>query len=67
MTSNGEYIARFLTRSFEKCVDYYMLADKNYVVPKQKVYDYICRVLSIPYSEFIHFINENKGIINPYC
>ena len=47
MNSNLDYITRFMTRSFEKSVDYYMLADKNYVIPKQKVHDYISHVLSI--------------------
>ena len=64
MTSNREYITRFMTRSFEKSVDYYMLADKNYVVPRQKVHDYIDCVLSIPYSEFIDYIKDNMGIID---
>ena len=59
-----EYIIRFMTRSFEKSIDYYMLADKNYVIPKQKVHNYIGRVLSIPYSEFIDYIKENRGIID---
>ena len=63
MVSNREYITRFMTRSYEKSIDYYMLADKNYVVPKQTVYDYIDHVLSIPYSEFIDFIKDNKDII----
>jgi len=63
MNSNREYITRFMTRSFEKSVDNYMLADKNYVVPRQKVLDYIIRVLSIPYSEFINYVKSNKGII----
>ena len=63
MASNREYITRFMTRSFEKSVDYYMLADKNYVIPKQKMHDYIGRVLSIPYSEFIDYVKSNKGII----
>ena len=53
MASNREYIARFIERSFEKSVDYYMLSDKKYVVPKQKVCDYIDKVLAIPYYEFI--------------
>ena len=63
MNSNREYIARFMTRSFEKSVDYYMLSDKSYVVPKQKVKDYICKVLAIPYYEFIEYVKENKGAI----
>ena len=58
-----EYITRFMTRSFEKSVDYYILADKNYLVPKQKVHDYNVRVLSIPYSEFIDYVKDNMGVI----
>ncbi len=64
MDNVKDYITRFMTRSFEKSVDYYMLADKNYVIPKQKVHDYICRVLSIRYSEFIDYIKDNKGTID---
>lgn len=63
MIIDREYIARFMTRSFEKSVDFYMLSDKNYVVPKQKVKDYISKVLAIPYNEFIEYIKNNKGII----
>lgn len=63
MISDREYIVRFMTRSFEKSVDYYMLSDKNYVVPKQKVKDYINKVLAIPYYEFIEYLKENKGVI----
>lgn len=63
MNNDREYIVRFMTRSFEKSVDYYMLADKNYMVPRQRVREYIARVLSIPYSSFIDFIRDNKGII----
>lgn len=62
MKHEKEYITRFMTRSFEKSVDYYMLADKNYVVPRQKVHDYITSVVSIPYSELIDYIKDNKGI-----
>lgn len=58
MTYNSDYITRFMTRSFEKSVDHYMLADKNYVVPRQKVYDYIDCILSIPYSEFIDYVKK---------
>ena len=64
MSSDLEYITRFMTRSFEKSVDYYILADKNYVVPRQKVNDYIVRVLSIPYSEFIDYVKDNKGVVD---
>ena len=64
MDSNREYIVRFMTRSFEKSVDYYMLSDKNYVVPQKRVKNYIDKILSIPYSEYIDYIKDYKGIIN---
>ena len=41
MTLNWEVIKRFMTRSFEKSVDFYMLSDKNYVIPMDKMYEYI--------------------------
>lgn len=63
MNTVREHIVRFMTRSFEKSIDYYMLSDKNYVVPKQKVKDYINKVLAIPYYEFIEYIKDNKGVI----
>lgn len=64
MDSNREYIVRFMTRSFEKSVDYYMLSDKNYVVPQKRVKNYIDKILSIPYSEYIDYIKDYKGIVN---
>ena len=63
MISNLDYIVQFMTRSFEKSIDYYMLSDKNYAVPKQKVKEYIENVLTIPYKEFINYVNDNKGSI----
>lgn len=63
MGSNREYIERFMTRSFEKNVDFYILSDKKYVVPKQEVNDYIHKVLAIPYFEFIDYAREHEGII----
>lgn len=63
MIKHWEYIKRFMTRSFEKSVDCYLLDDKNYVIPKQKLHEYIDCVLSIPYSEYIEYIKGNKGII----
>ena len=64
MDIDREYIKRFMTRSFEKCVDYCILADKNYLISRQKMHDYIGHVLSIPYSEFIDYIKDNRGIID---
>ena len=63
MLSDKDYIVQFMTRSFEKNVDFYMLSDKNYMVPKQKVIGYIDRALDIPYYMFIEYIREHEGIV----
>lgn len=64
MISNREYIELFITRSLEKSVDDLMLSDKNYVIPKDKIQEYIENVLSIPYIEYIDYIRHNKGSIS---
>lgn len=63
MESNKEYIKRFMTRSFEKSVDCFILADKTYVVPKEKMHEYVDRALAIPYGEYIDYIRNNKGMV----
>ena len=63
MISNVEYIRLFMTRSLEKDVDELMLADKNFIVPKEKMHEYVDRALAIPYGEYIDYIRNNKGII----
>lgn len=63
MISNAEFISLFITRSLEKDVDKLILADKNFIVPKEKIHEYIERALSIPYSDYIGYIQNNKGIV----
>ena len=64
MISNREYIELFITRSLEKSVDDLMLSDKNFVIPKDKILEYIENVLSIPYIEYIDYIRHNMGSIS---
>ena len=63
MNKEKEYLASFMTRSFEKSIDYNMLSDKVFSIPKQRLHEYIERVLAIPYLEFINYIKGNKGEI----
>lgn len=63
MITNEDYIRLFMTRSLEKDVDNLMLSDKNFVVPKKKVFEYVERALSIPYSEYIDYARHNMGDI----
>ena len=64
MISNREYIELFITRSLEKSVDDLMLSDKNFLIPKNKIHEYVENVLSIPYIEYIDYIRHNKGSIS---
>lgn len=63
MIKNEEYIRLFITRSLEEDVDNLMLSDKNFVVPKNKIHEYIKRALSIPYQDYIEYIRKNHGYI----
>jgi len=64
MISNREYIELFITRSLEESVDNLMLSDKNFLVPKDKIHEYVGKVLSIPYIEYIDYIRHNIGSVN---
>lgn len=63
MISNKEYIELFISRSFEKTIDDAILADKNFVVPRLQIVDYIRKVLNIPYRDFIEYAEGNIGLI----
>lgn len=63
MITNEKYISQFISRSFEKSVDNCLLLDKNYVIPKNKLNNYINKVLDIPYIEYIHYIEKNTGVV----
>ena len=64
MISNREYIELFITRSLEKSVDDLMLSDKNFLIPKNKIHEYVENVLSIPYIEYIDYIRNNIGSLS---
>ena len=63
MAKKDEYIVQFMTRHFEKSIDLLMLSDKNFVVPKHSVIDYVKNALAIPYSDFLDYIKGHIGII----
>lgn len=64
MITNKDYIRLFITRSIEKDVDNLMLSDKNYVVPKNMILEYVERALSIPYAQYIDYVQIHKGSVN---
>lgn len=53
---SGELIELFFNRSYEKFVNKQILDDKNYIVPRQQLTNYVYELVSIPYSKFIYYI-----------
>ena len=62
---NREYIELFYSRSYEEDVNKKILDDKNYVVPRQQLYNYVKSLISIPYADFIKHIKENHKKPSP--
>lgn len=56
--THQEYIEMFMDRSFEDFYDQEILNDKEYILPKDKIHDYIKHLLSIPYIEFIDYVSN---------
>ena len=56
---NKDYIELFYSRSYEKDVNKQILDDKNYIVPRQQLYNYVTKIISIPYAEFIKYLEDN--------
>lgn len=64
MNSNWRYIERFITRSYERSIDHWILSDKKYVIPKHALHNYLEKVLSISMSDFIDYIRYHRGNVN---
>lgn len=64
MMQDNEFITAFMDQSLENSVNDLMLSNKNYVVPKENVTNYIKRALDIPYLSFINYIKVSMGVID---
>lgn len=58
---SGELIDLFYNRAYEKFVNKQILDDKNYIVPRQQLKNYVLELVNIPYIDFINYI-KHKGI-----
>lgn len=56
MSNYQDILNLFFSRSFEKDVEKLLLDDKEYIVPRQGIYNYIRKVVSVPYSEFLAYL-----------
>lgn len=63
---SGELIDLFYNRAYEKFVNKQILDDKNYIVPRQQLTNYVHELVNIPYIDFINYIKQNEieGEIN---
>lgn len=60
---NRDYIELFYNRIYEKDVNNKILDDKNYIVPKKQLLDYVNKLIEIPYIEFLNYIKEHSQTI----
>jgi RNA polymerase primary sigma factor len=59
----SEFIELFYNRTYEKFVNKQILDDKNFIVPRQQLKNYVHELIDIPYIEFIEYL-KNKNIKN---
>ena len=53
---SSELIELFYNRAYEKFVNKQILDDKNYLVPRQQLTNYVHELTKIPYIDFIQYI-----------
>ena len=58
---SGELIELFYNRTYEKFVNKQILDDKNYIVPRQQLINYVHLLLDIPFIEFICYDKRKKN------
>ena len=59
MDSN-ELIELFYNRAYEKFVNKQILDDKNYIVPRQQLMNYVHELVNIPFIDFLDYIKESS-------
>lgn len=57
---SGELIELFYNRAYEKFVNKQILDDKNYIVPRQQLTNYVHELVNIPFIDYIDYIKHNE-------
>lgn len=57
---SGELIELFYNRTYEKFVNKQILDDKNYIVPRQQLTNYVHELVNIPFIDYIDYIRHNE-------
>lgn len=56
---SSELIELFYNRTYEKFVNKQILDDKNYIVPRQQLTNYVRELVNIPFIDFLEYIKQN--------
>ena len=56
---SSELIELFYNRTYEKFVNKQILDDKNFIVPRQQLINYVHELVNIPFEDFIDYIKHN--------
>lgn len=57
---SSELIELFYNRTYEKFVNKQILDDKNFIVPRQQLINYVYELVNIPLIDFIDYIKHNE-------
>lgn len=57
---SGELIELFYNRTYEKFVNKQILDDKNYIVPRQQLTNYVHELVNIPLIDFIDYFKHDE-------
>ena len=59
--TDSEYLVLFFSKSYEKTLDKLIRDDRDYVIPFEQLRNYVMKVISISYSDFIEYIRNNQS------
>lgn len=54
----GELIELFYHRTYEKYVNKKILDDKNYIVPRQQLTNYVLELVNVPFIDYISYVKQ---------
>ena len=55
---SSELIELFYNRTYEKFINKHILDDKNFVVPRQQLTNYVYELINIPFIQFVEYLKE---------
>ena len=59
--NNYDLIKFFFSQENEKMINEKILDDVDYVVPKDRILEYINKVIDIPYADFVAYLKDNPN------